>query len=256
MWGTQVSHTPRPSQSLTSAFPVLATRNGSGPLSRSSTLPRPPGQGPAPRSADVSALSPHSGSVLSEHDPSHTAHPDLSFTDDRPLWTRRAFSEASLPEAGRPAPVNATARAPLLLSTPALTEPPTDHPRGAASLLGSRGRGGVRMGAQAVPGLCHKMADTSLSFERRKPRINSEENLQKTAMLPSSNSPSPGTFWPVLSGWQTQARAIRPAAHIAPSALGQPASRPRPSRHRPWLSSTLALRLRERGTQTCKKIWV
>lgn len=101
--------------------------------------------------------------------PSHTAHPDLSFTDDRPLWTRRAFSEASLPEAGRPAPVNATARAPLLLSTPALTEPPTDHPRGAASLLGSRGRGGVRMGAQAVPGLCHKMADTSLSFERRKP---------------------------------------------------------------------------------------
>lgn len=45
------------------------------------------------------------------------------------------------------------------------------------------------MGAQAVPGLCHKMADTSLSFERRKRRLNSEENLQKTALLSSSNSP-------------------------------------------------------------------
>lgn len=41
-----------------------------------------------------------------------------------------------------------------------------------------------------------------------------------------------GHFGQVLSGWQTQARAIRPVARSAPSALGQPASRLRPSRHR------------------------
>lgn len=51
------------------------------------------------------------------------------------------------------------------------------------SLLGSSGKGGVKMGAQAVPDLCHKMADTPLLFEReKKRRINSDENLQKTEL--------------------------------------------------------------------------
>lgn len=62
-----------------------------------------------------------------------------------------------------------------------------------------------------------------------------------------------GHFGQVLSGWQMQARAMRPVARVAPSALGQPASRLRPSQHGPWLSLTLALGLRETGRKTCKK---
>lgn len=52
--------------------------------------------------------------------PTHTAHPNQRTI----LMHKESLPEASLPEAGRPAPVSATAQARPLPCTPALTEPP------------------------------------------------------------------------------------------------------------------------------------
>lgn len=41
-----------------------------------------------------------------------------------------------------------------------------DNPKG--SLLGNSEKEAMKMGTQAVPDLCHKMADTSLLFEMKK----------------------------------------------------------------------------------------
>lgn len=40
-----------------------------------------------------------------------------------------------------------------------------DNPKG--SLVGNSEKGGVKTGTQAIPDLCHKMADTSLLFEMK-----------------------------------------------------------------------------------------
>lgn len=184
--GTMHTHTRLPCSAGTSyfdlkSFPAVATLNGSLPavLSPLPCLPHPQGQDPAPGSAHVSTHWPHSALPSLRATSSHTAGPLLH------RWPS-SMNKDGLPEApevtaavsrsfstqGRRAgarehycpgpltPLHTSSRQPL----------PTDHPRGAASLLGSRGKGGMTLGAQAVPGLCHKMADTSLLFERKKPK--------------------------------------------------------------------------------------
>lgn len=121
--------------------------------------------------------------------------------------------ETALPEApgaaaGRPAP---------LLSTPALADPrPRSTPKEQRAIfLGSPGKGGVKMGAQAVPDLCHKVADTSLLLERRKPRLNSDENLQKTELCCSPPPPPKLEHSGQVLGWQMRVRATGPRSTSA-----------------------------------------
>lgn len=72
------------------------------------------------------------------------------------------------------------------------------------------------VGARAVPSLCHKMADSSLSLER-KTLNNSDKTPQR--QQPSSTHRSLGPSGQVLSRWQTHAGATGPVVSIGPSLL-------------------------------------
>lgn len=220
----------------------MATLYGCFPLLRSSTphLRHPRGQGQAPRAAHLSARSPAVGSVLSGATSSHSAPgTSLSQMAVLPVWTRAAFRETCLPDGGKRMPMTLLP-APLLLSTPALTDPcPPTSPEEQHCFGGA-------VGAQAVPGLCHKMAANSLLFERK--AATTDENPQK--QLRALHLPF---RWDVLDGscpCGRHAGAAGPGVNMALH-TGQPTSGLRPA-----LSGAVALTLRDRGTKVQKRNWI
>lgn len=105
------------------------------------------------------------------------------------------------------------------------------------------------MGTQAVPGLCHKMADTSLLFERK----NQDETVMKTHRTAPSCPPALQLSWDILaySCWGGRhpvapvgLRSTSPPLHRAGLSLWMHSGRSHPSLSTGlWLSLTLTLKL-------------